>query len=132
MSEIEALLARVPEGYTPGPWGVARRRNGTRSVLSTTAGETVCEVDPWSEDVDEADAALIALAPELAAALRAQAATIADLTRERDAAREALQAARTECCACLIGDSHVTTVIKVIDAALTATPPATPGGQHDD
>lgn len=99
--EIEALLARVPEGYTPGPWH-AEDTNGPLGVHGRRAPIGIWaqvlfdaalsledpDVDPQDEawicgthcrtgDADDANAGLMALAPELVTALRA-------LAEERD------------------------------------------------
>lgn len=57
------------QNHTPGPW-VVRRDGKKRSVFSEAADETVAWIKPWSEIADEADAALIAAAPDLLEALR--------------------------------------------------------------
>lgn len=103
--EIEALLARVPEGHTPGPWYPVF--NGhfwdisldvapmSHSVADTCASNSMygehMGPDGQPGNHGEANAALIALAPDFADALRTALATISDLTREREAAREALR-----------------------------------------
>lgn len=113
LTEIDALLARVPEGTTPGPWetfiddsggqwsgwplSVEATRDTDKTVVRT-GGQWPYEWDAKTSQHEAcANAALIALAPDLVTALRAlraeverQSATISDLTRERDAAREAL------------------------------------------
>jgi hypothetical protein len=67
------------KGTTPGPWRAWRDFGGTWSIECDDG--TVAQIDSWSQSQDEADATLIALAPELARAL----------IREREAA-EALAA----------------------------------------
>lgn len=52
--------------WTPGPW--AAEKDAWWRVVS--ANGDVCEVIPWPEDCDRADAHLIAAAPELYEALK--------------------------------------------------------------
>jgi hypothetical protein len=86
------LIERIPGGYTRGPW-IA----DLSQVVATEVGETVCVVADWSPTVVAADAALIALAPEMAAEiarltaeLAATRRTVASLYIERDTAQTAL------------------------------------------
>ena len=91
--EIEALLARVPEGHTPGPWYPVF--NGhfwdisldvapmSHSVADTCASNSMygehMGPDGQPGNHGEANAALIALAPDLVAALRQTLARNAEL-----------------------------------------------------
>lgn len=109
LPEIDALLARVPEGYTPGPWFADEGVCFTtiRCGANTFSGQAIADTLESQELFERyqapsvnheiANATLIALAPDLVTALRAlraeverQSAAISDLTRERDEARDAL------------------------------------------
>lgn len=70
--EIEALLARVPEGYTLGPWGrwMEDLRGGRFYVVVRPGGADCETIDIHEDDNGSADTALIALAPEAIAMLR--------------------------------------------------------------
>ena len=163
LTEIDALLARVPEGHTPGPWWTAARYNGREMGCAIIAARIDAGPLPGNPtrgmvahasailNTDarrcEANAALIALSPDLATAalaLRAEvsrltaereqdAAAIAELTRERDAAREALAATRKWIDAAdQVGASgsfyysdNVEAILELIDAAAAAPSPTT-------
>jgi hypothetical protein len=58
----------VSARHTPGPWHTDLNR-GQWSVR-THNGMVVTRIARWTEDIDEADARLIAAAPELLAALK--------------------------------------------------------------
>ena len=91
--EIEALLARVPEGYTPGPWHAVF--NGhfwdislEDAPMAPSVADTCASNSMYGEHMGpdgqpgnhgEANAALIALAPDLVAALRQTLARAAEL-----------------------------------------------------
>ena len=91
--EMEALVARVPEGHTPGPWYPVF--NGhfwdisldvapmSHSVADTCASNSMygehMGPDGQPGNHGEANAALIALAPDLAAALSQTLARAAEL-----------------------------------------------------
>ena len=93
--EIEALLARVPEGYTPGPWKEFVDDSGgqwsgwplsveataeTDKTVVRTGGQWPYEWDAKTSQHEAcANAALLALAPDLAAALRQTLARNAEL-----------------------------------------------------
>lgn len=162
-TEIDALLARLPKGHTPGEWRAGEAgyvwADGPKGEFNVACargwgyftghgtgalGMPAADATP----ILNANAALIALAPALATAaldLRAEvsrltaereqdAATIADLTRERDAAREALAATRKWIDAAdQVGASgsfyysdNVEAILELIDAA--ALSPTTKGG----
>jgi len=91
LTHLEALLALARRAYDAGTVACERPPSPPGQWEVHGNGEVICEIDGWSEEVDEADATLISLAPDLADALRTALATISDLTRERDAAREALR-----------------------------------------
>lgn len=57
--------------HTPGPWRA--RISGDPDVL-TSSGDLICAV--YTDDLAEADARLIAAAPEMLAALREAASTL--------------------------------------------------------
>jgi hypothetical protein len=82
---MDDLIARIPEGFTAGPWkwwtsNSWRRlkRDDPRSTRGV-AEPYVCKDGHPDLSISQEDMALIALAPELAAAVRAQAARIAEL-----------------------------------------------------
>ena len=54
-------------GHTPGPWGVAVFKSGARSVTNQS-GHFVADVQGIGQDERNANARLIAAAPELLAA----------------------------------------------------------------
>lgn len=54
--------------YTPAPWEAERMDSG-RWLICADA-EVMAVMEPWSPDVDEADARLIAAAPDLLEALK--------------------------------------------------------------
>lgn len=56
--------------HTPGPWNVAKTTFGQTIIDAPSIGEIVCRVEEWSEKQDEANARLIAAAPELLDALK--------------------------------------------------------------
>lgn len=98
LPEIDALLARVPARAALERWEIYKQKmhGFDLSVVSPTGdaelGNWLVAGVRWEEQ-----ARLIAIAPDLATALRAlraeverHSATISDLTRERDAQREAL------------------------------------------
>lgn len=73
ISRLEQLLKRVPEGTTPGPWEADRdlpyneppRVHGDDHSLICVCGNVGTTQDQW-----EANAALVALAPDLLSLLR--------------------------------------------------------------
>ena len=98
----------IPTGYTPGPWQVGvdadeysvhREEDGRRGLSWSAVGPGDFEavalvVVPSSagmDDVREANARLIALAPEMAADLAALRSQVSALTEERGRLREALE-----------------------------------------
>lgn len=90
------LIARIPKGYTPGPWFVSgvrfRMNNGEWHSVNRydgTSDQNIACVgyDPRTGD-GHSDAKLIALAPELAEALTVAQAEIDRLTTALEAARE--------------------------------------------
>lgn len=80
------LLATVPEGFTPGPWNLSADRESITQTSHITR-------DVWTIPRTVDDMSLIALAPDLLAALREADAQVDTLTRERDEALAAAEAA---------------------------------------
>ena len=86
MTEREREIREAIKGHTPGPWVYEFEKMGGYDSLSDSyvieaRGYEVCEIDPASRDRAEADAALIAAAPDLLSLLdaaRAEAAREAD------------------------------------------------------
>lgn len=93
--EMEALVARVPEGHTPGPWWTSAKYDGREMGCPIIAARTDAGPLPGNPTRGmvayapavlntearrcEANAVLIALAPDLAAALRQTLARNAEL-----------------------------------------------------
>jgi hypothetical protein len=83
-------INRIPEGFTPGPWRVKTSGNLLRVIQRGKGGDTVCGVHRLGIAGGRhcgdklANAALIALAPEMATALRTQAAEIEALRTVTD------------------------------------------------
>jgi hypothetical protein len=104
LASLRALLARFPEGYTPGPWstyndgfeagvaaGVRPARAGECSLFDcgVVYDEFICGGEPhegWL-DVTAPNTCLIALSPDLVDALRWAEGEIARLTAALDTAR---------------------------------------------
>lgn len=92
---IKELLARA----TTGEWYIRNPHSGDVRILASgdrdkTPAATICQMANWLDHElreRDANAALIAAAPNIAAAYIEQAATIARLTAERDRLREALE-----------------------------------------
>lgn len=66
MASDKAVEAR----HTPGPWAIDSR-NGSCYVVAPDAATTVAEVKLPTDEQGDADARLIAAAPDLLAALKA-------------------------------------------------------------
>lgn len=57
--------------HTSGPWSARDIGGGQMVVEDDDTGEIVCRIEPWSPEIDLADARLIAAAPELLEAAQA-------------------------------------------------------------
>lgn len=57
--------------HTKGPWRVAKTTFGQTVIDAESIGEIVCRIEEWSPEQDEADARLIAAAPDMFEALKA-------------------------------------------------------------
>lgn len=55
---------------TPGPWVLFRRWD--QLWVAANNAWAICHIEPWKRDIDEADANLIAAAPDMLEALKAQ------------------------------------------------------------
>ena len=90
------LIERIPTGYTPGPWRINKRAG---ALVEGTHGRSVCSTGGYSDSLNfdavfaenAANAALIALAPELATALTAAEARIAELEAALSEAERTLE-----------------------------------------
>lgn len=73
MTDYADLIARIPDGFTAGPWRVRENRGHNPEVCDlTVCGDifALADVNGPNYAHCESNAALIALAPELAAAVR--------------------------------------------------------------
>jgi len=91
MSEPREVLARVPSGYTEGPWKIEGDQIKPPKGRPIIQARTTAMGWPVVFTTQE-NARLIALAPELVDALREAVEDIDKLTRERDTAQDILAA----------------------------------------
>lgn len=64
-----SALRQLAEKATPRPWVVTKREINsalTQLEIRMPDGEPIAAIDRWSDEADDADASLIALAPDLA------------------------------------------------------------------
>lgn len=73
--------------HTPGPWEI-EVEDDKFFILDSRVGNIVCRVEPWTTEVDMADARLIAAAPDMLLAL-----ILARAELEATVARNAVDAA---------------------------------------
>ena len=97
MSEFAEKVRTGSAAASGGAWSVrAPQRLGDSFAVVDAGGEEVCRIVPWSDEVDAADAAFIAMAPEMATEIERLTRELTEAraqTRKavRDALRDALK-----------------------------------------
>lgn len=89
LGRIGREMERMNAKHTPGPWRVAGKRDGLRLIRSDAVDM------PVANAFDDGNAALIAAAPELLAALRPLVAIVNGARVKRDKRAQYLDEARS-------------------------------------
>lgn len=124
----DTLVKRLPEGFTKGPWKFAAHESDAGDevygfYVESGTGHDILYFDADDKPRTEANARLIALAPEMADRIKQQAAEIARL---REAAERGLEHAIEQANASTsdLELQNIMRDIRKIEAALSATPDA--------